>query len=466
MNIEFSNNYTEQFMAPFIDVAETGSMKKSKKKWTDDEDAQLKGYIKEYGENWKKIAENMPGKTHRQCEVHWTGVLDPTIKHGKWSEEENEKLKKLIDQQGEKWTKIAQEIPGRTALQCRQHYRRALSPTIKQKEWTQEEQLQGLVDKQGAKCVEIAKQITGRTDLQCMAHYQRSLNFSINNKKGLSTDLTKRKKWTEEEDDRLKKLIDQHGENWVEIAKEMPGRTNNHCWQRYKLSLNPTIKQGRWTTRENDQLEDLIDQYGENWAEIAKHIPGRTYLQCRQHYNYNKSLSSVIKQNAWSEEEDNQLRETVQRIGEGQWDLIAKDFSNRTNIQCARRWQILNPTSHSNKKQPRSETHFSIEERPLKKIKKTHSPQVVEEEGDLDESEVPLTRPSTQSDQHQPTSSDELISPQLEQPQTVLFSNSDFNQSLPAESFLSEENPFPMEQNWIPEQLEEISPCWIEETFK
>ncbi len=184
MNIGISNPYPEQVSVPSIHGAEINSVKKSNKKWTDAENAQLSNYIKEYGEDWKKIAENLPGTTPRQCKKHGISVLNPTIKYRKWTEEENEQLKNLVDQYGENWVKIAKEMLDRTDNQCNQHYKRTLNPAIKHGKWTKEEdeQLKSLVDQHGEKWAEIAKEMLDRTDMQCRHHYKRTLNPAI--KKG------------------------------------------------------------------------------------------------------------------------------------------------------------------------------------------------------------------------------------------------------------------------------------------
>ncbi len=583
MNIEISNHYTEQVSVPSIHGAEINSVKKSNKKWTDAEDIQLSNYIKEYGENWKKIAENMPGTTSQQCRKHWISALNPKIKHGKWTEEENEQLQNLIDQHGEDWAKIAKEMPSRTDNQCRQHYNRSLNPAIKQGKWTEEEdeqlknlvdqygekwtkiatemrgrtnnqcnqhynsilnpaikqgkwteeedeQLKNLVTQHGEKWTEIAKKMLGRTDLQCSQHY-RTLNFAIKQGKWteeeneqlknlvdqhgenwveIAKDMPgrtniqcshyyrnlnptiKQGKWTEEEDEQLKNLVDQHGEKWIKIAKEMPGRTNIQCREHYKRTLNFAIKQGKWTEEENEQLKNLVDQHGENWVKIAKEMPGRTNMQCNRHYKhtlnptikrgkwieeedeqlknlvdqhgekwveiakemlgrtgiqcrqrYKHTLNPAIKLGKWTEEENNQLKEAVQRIGEDQWALIAQEFSDKTSEQCAYHWKLLN--SKSNKKQFRNETHSSVEERPLKKFKKNHTSQSL----NLPENGSSLNRHLTPLDQPELILLNQVISQQLEEPLDAIVLTSTGQQSLAYqnnEPFIAEHDLSPTNQ--------------------
>ncbi len=440
MNIGISNPYTEQVRVPSINVTEIKSVKKSKKRWTDAENVQLSNYIKEFGENWKRIAEKMPGTTPHQCKRHWIYVLNPTIKHEKWTKEEDEQLKNLVDLHEENWVEIAKEMRNRTNVQCSQHYQRTLNPTIKHEKWTEEEdeQLKNLVDQHGEKWAEIAKEMPGRTDIRCRQRYKRNL----------SPPTIKQGKWTEEENEQLQNLVDQHGKKWTEIAKEMLGRTDSQCSRHYK-TLNPAIKHGNWTEEEDEQLKNLVDQYGKNWVKIAKEMPGRMDRQCSQHYT--RALNPAIKQGKWTEEEDNQLKEAVQRIGEGQWALIAQEFFDKTSEQCAYHWEILKPKS--NKKHSRSETHSPIEERPLKKFKKNHSPQLL----DLDENKISLDKQSTRVDQSQFVLLNQAIPQHLEEAIDAIVVTSTVQQSLnyQEEPFIAEHDLFPTKQERTSAHIEQ-----------
>ncbi|KAJ3376617.1 hypothetical protein HDU92_009200, partial [Lobulomyces angularis] len=46
-------------------------------------------------------------------------ALDPTVKKGRWSEEEDALLKKGLSEYGKRWVKIAEIVHGRTQRQCR-----------------------------------------------------------------------------------------------------------------------------------------------------------------------------------------------------------------------------------------------------------------------------------------------------------------------------------------------------------
>jgi len=92
---------------------------------------------------WTTIADQMGGKSSSQCFQHWFRVLDPSIKKGPWTEDEEELLLQLVRQCEESfhrtpWATIASKIPGRTDTQCRYHYNTVVRS--QQVDWSKEEE--------------------------------------------------------------------------------------------------------------------------------------------------------------------------------------------------------------------------------------------------------------------------------------------------------------------------------------
>ncbi|KAJ3080948.1 Myb-like DNA-binding domain protein, partial [Quaeritorhiza haematococci] len=121
--------------------------------WTSSEDKLLNAEIQKLGAwNWQALAEVVPGRTGKQCYMRWTRLLDPDIKKGRWTAEEDRALAAAVQQYGEgNWTAIADTIQGRTDNQCGQRWNLCLSPNIEKEPWSQEEdsQLQKAVAKFG-----------------------------------------------------------------------------------------------------------------------------------------------------------------------------------------------------------------------------------------------------------------------------------------------------------------------------
>eukprot|EP01080_Neovahlkampfia_damariscottae_P001965 gene1965-1473_t len=99
--------------------------KKTITRWTKEEDLKLKKLIEKNGaKNWRKISQSLGGKrTPDQCNQRWCRVINPGIIKGNWSQKEENQLIESVSKYGESsWKKISEEIKGRTDIQCRHHF--------------------------------------------------------------------------------------------------------------------------------------------------------------------------------------------------------------------------------------------------------------------------------------------------------------------------------------------------------
>ncbi|KAG6412435.1 hypothetical protein SASPL_125114 [Salvia splendens] len=92
---------------------------KERQRWQPEEDALLRAYVKQYGpREWNLISQRLPSALHRDpksCLERWKNYLKPGIKKGSLSPEEQSLVISLQAKYGNKWKKIAAEVPGRTA---------------------------------------------------------------------------------------------------------------------------------------------------------------------------------------------------------------------------------------------------------------------------------------------------------------------------------------------------------------
>ena len=64
--------------------------------------------VEQYGpQKWTQIAENLPGRIGKQCRERWHNHLNPKIKKSKWTEEEEWILFLQHRRVGNKWAEIA-----------------------------------------------------------------------------------------------------------------------------------------------------------------------------------------------------------------------------------------------------------------------------------------------------------------------------------------------------------------------
>ncbi|KAF8937703.1 hypothetical protein BGZ58_002298 [Dissophora ornata] len=152
--------------------------------WTPEEDEYLRRAVQVYGdktEKWAKIAACVPGRTNKNCRKRWFHSLDPSLRKGGWTEEEDHLLRTGVQKFRGQWSKIAERIQGRTDDQCAKRWRESLDPDIDRAAWTPEDDMLLLqkFEEYGTQWQRIALSFPGRPGLHCRNRWrkiQRSLN--------------------------------------------------------------------------------------------------------------------------------------------------------------------------------------------------------------------------------------------------------------------------------------------------
>lgn len=86
--------------------------------------------------------------------------------------------------------------------------------------------------------------------------------------------------WAPSEDKRLLEIVELFGGeknlNWVKISHMLETRTAKQARERYHQNLKPTLNRAPITAEEGHLIESLVDKHGKRWAEIARHLNGRS----------------------------------------------------------------------------------------------------------------------------------------------------------------------------------------------
>lgn len=121
--------------------------------------------------------------------------------------------------------------------------------------------------------------------------------------------------WTKEEDQKLRQLVEKYSpRNWSFLARIMGTRQGKQCRERWHNHLNPEIKKTPFTKEEDKLIVQLHMKYGNRWSEIAKHLPGRTDNAIKNYWN-----SSILRRQQSG-------RERSRSVPNFEMDITTKSF--------------------------------------------------------------------------------------------------------------------------------------------
>lgn len=96
----------------------------------------------------------------------------------------------------------------------------------------------------------------------------------------------KKRRFTPEEDNQLKSLVQEIGTNdWNLIASKMNDRTTRQVKDRWVYYLSPALNTREWSKEEDSELTDLVKKFGKKWIQVSAFFEGRTEIAIKNRWN-------------------------------------------------------------------------------------------------------------------------------------------------------------------------------------
>ncbi|KAI8644975.1 hypothetical protein BD408DRAFT_412441 [Parasitella parasitica] len=248
---------------------------RSRCRWSKEEDKKLCDMVAVHGKRWSMISRNLIDRTAGNVMGRYNVLTDAYLR-GAWTKEELAALKNLGQgrafQEIEDWQSILEKLPRKRTLNIvKQTYKHSVDPNIKHGKWSSDEneKLATLVHRFGENNMQqIASKMGSRTPRQCLERWRWQMN---DKKKG---------KFSAEEDKRILDAVEQYGENFAVVTKAASlSRTPRHVSQHYQNVLAPDVDRSKWTADEEKRVYQAYVEHGRDMPKAKQALGSKRSLR-------------------------------------------------------------------------------------------------------------------------------------------------------------------------------------------
>lgn len=128
--------------------------------------------------------------------------------------------------------------------------------------------------------VESSWTVQGKIEESCRLESPlvTSIRYSIDTQKKITHY------WTKEDDSKLVKLVNKHGQDWEKLADKFKDKNSSQISARWKNKLDPKLKKVSWSDEEETVLKMLVLQFGYDWEKLAKYLQGRSPSEIKKRF--------------------------------------------------------------------------------------------------------------------------------------------------------------------------------------